>query len=273
VLMRSTSCFLAAVAALLSLVAPAAQAADTAPRPNTRAVPGAEPPPEVASAWDGLHAGASMGFRSTQADWTTGVPPLAGTGPGSVLLDSLSLRGGAYIGYDWQVAPRWVVGIAADWAWANDKMAIVGIPGTPAAAGTTDKATITERWDAGLRGRVGLLATANWLVYATGGVTWQSLELAAACSPAGGFCLTDRSEAFRVTRTGWSAGAGMERSFLGNWLARAEYRYADFGRMSTVFFAGTGNELTAGTRATTHTGLIGIAYRFGSAPAAVAARN
>jgi outer membrane immunogenic protein len=31
------------------------------------------------------------------------------------------------------------------------------------------------------------------------------------------------------TNVGWTAGAGLEYAFLGNWSAKAEYLYADLG--------------------------------------------
>ena len=40
-----------------------------------------------------------------------------------------------------------------------------------------------------------------------------------------------------ATRVGWTAGAGLEYAFLGNWTAKIEYLYVDLGRFDTVLTA------------------------------------
>ncbi|WP_339034381.1 hypothetical protein WHZ78_21605 [Bradyrhizobium symbiodeficiens] len=51
----------------------------------------------------------------------------------------------------------------------------------------------------------------------------------------------------------------------GNWLARVDYRYADFGTWTQTFFApgiGFDDRFTAHVKARTHTATVGIAYKF-----------
>ncbi|MGE6036674.1 outer membrane protein, partial [Klebsiella pneumoniae] len=50
--------------------------------------------------------------------------------------------------------------------------------------------SVRETWDGSLRGRLGYLVAPTILVYGTGGVAWQRLELSASCSvvPGNPFC-------------------------------------------------------------------------------------
>jgi outer membrane immunogenic protein len=72
-----------------------------------------------------------------------------------------------------------------------------------------------------------------------------------------------------ATRLGWTVGGGIETALWGHWLARAEYRYADFGapsftvsRASTVAaFNPTADTFNLAVR--THTATFGLAYKLG----------
>jgi outer membrane immunogenic protein len=65
-----------------------------------------------------------------------------------------------------------------------------------------------------------------------------------------------------ATRTGWTLGGGLEGQLIGNWLGRAEYRFADFGTASHTFFAGTVDQVTMSHTLKTHTFFVGLAYKF-----------
>ena len=54
-----------------------------------------------------------------------------------------------------------------------------------------------------------------------------------------GFTGIAKSQTISTTRTGWTVGGGVEAVVTGNWLARAEVRYADYGNFKQTFFAGT----------------------------------
>jgi outer membrane immunogenic protein len=60
---------------------------------------------------------------------------------------------------------------------------------------------------------------------------------------------------------GWTLGGGLESMVWRNWLARLEYRYADYGTWRTVF----GPPVVAITKdfaVITHTAFAGIGYKF-----------
>lgn len=226
--------------------------------------------------WTGFYLGLSAGIRSANRDWDTTavVAPfglgVGGTGPDpgtrSRSASNTSFRGGIYGGYNWQFAPTWVAGVEADIAWASNSTTTAGLPGAEGptigfATLATDSVSTKAKWDGSLRARLGYLVTPSVLLYATGGVSWLSLEANATCTP-GGWCVAIRNETFTQTRTGWTLGGGVEGFVWGNWLARAEYRYADYGTMSNTHFAGTIDQFNASVKVKTHTGLVGLAYKF-----------
>jgi outer membrane immunogenic protein len=238
-------------------------------------------PPVVAPfSWTGFYIGGSLGGRWTDITWATTAigdnqaPPDPTTSPAS--FDSSSFRGGGYLGYNWQFAPLWVVGIEGDVAWANNSKTRGGIPGTfgptglgvgPAAAGL-DSSEVKLGWDASLRGRIGFLITPTWLLYATGGAVWQHVDINASCSGLGGqgnasWCaLPGTTQNVSSVKTGWTIGGGIEAAFWGNWLARVAYRYADFGDINHTFFANTTDQVVMNASLKTHTALVGLAYKF-----------
>ncbi len=69
------------------------------------------------------------------------------------------------------------------------------------------------------------------------------------------------------TRTGWTAGGGIEWGFLGNWSARLEYDYLDFGSVTVsrdVSFSATPvpNPLLRTAESTVQQVTLAINYRF-----------
>ena len=122
----------------------------------------------------------------------------------------------------------------------------------------------------------------RWLVYAKGGVAWDRDKYGfVGQQTCLGFCLGGpgpfpfdfaRSE----TRIGWTAGAGIEWAFWGNWSARLEYDFYDFGehRVTLVDLLGNFGPVPADVNQQIHTVKFGINYRFnfGKAPAPVVAR-
>ena len=79
-------------------------------------------------------------------------------------------------------------------------------------------------WFGTARGRLGY-ASAGWLIYATGGYAYARLETNASASAGGLSASVQRDE----SRSGWTAGGGIEVAFAQNWSAKVEYLYMDFG--------------------------------------------
>jgi outer membrane immunogenic protein len=233
--------------------------------------------------WSGFYIGAALGGKWMNSTWTTtSVSDL----PGGVV-DASSPRGfspagfraGGYAGYNWQVA-QWVFGLEGDLAWSNPSKGSVGIPGCTINCGFApgpgvDTSSVTARWDASLRARLGYLVMPDFMLYGTGGAAWQEIASSGTCqhdfadpvcSIAAGSPLDTQSN--KEVRTGWTVGGGLEKLY-GNWLLRAEYRFSQFGTANHVLpFGITGgligqDYVRYGLSAQTHIGTIGIAYKFG----------
>ncbi len=235
------------------------------------------PPPASGAATPGVfYAGLSLGGRWSDTDWMTtaiGSPPSpASFGPANpASFDSSTVRIGGYVGYMWRIAPTWVVGIEGDIAWGDSK-SIAAIPGASSRIGCGDISGVQEGWDGSIRGRFGFLLTPAWLLYGTGGIAWQGLEIDASCSgPKASFCSTAHSESVSSTEAGWTLGTGIEVMLRRNWLVRLEYRFADYGHPDHVFFAGPpGDRVVMNEALRTQTLLVGFAYKLGPASPLVA---
>ncbi len=243
---------------------------------------------------------------------TTGAPPFnliancvggppAGplTCPGGESLDNTAFRVSPYLGYNLQIGSQWVVGIEGDWGFASASRTLSGMeyPGGSAFLETgngTASFSVKTGWDASIRARAGVLITPTILAYVTGGPAWLRLEQTSNCPttpfsfcgggvipipPGPGLISSINGPASitdSTTRVGWTIGGGFEAMLWGNWIARAEYRYADFGTWSPTDvrtcivpgnFAGgctlAAETITDSVRVRTHTATFGLAYKFG----------
>src|SRR5204863_3520981 len=80
-----------------------------------------------------------------------------------------------------------------------------------------------------------------------------------------GGCAGPATESFNKTLTTWTAGGGIEAMFARNWLARVDYRFADFGSLDHIFSQAqtTSGPISTSTRFNTHTVTFGLGYKFG----------
>lgn len=234
-------------------------------------------PVAIPYSWTGFYVGGSVGARWADVDWDTTELNIGGApdqSTRSANFDSTSFRGGLYVGYNWQFAPLWIVGLEGDIAWADNSKTIASLPGIDGPrygyiAAPGDSTSVREKSDASVRGRLGYLVSPTMLAYATGGVSWLRIETQATCVVTGtGWCGRPHDETYTTTKAGWTIGGGLEWMLTPNWLARAEYRYADYGTVSQTYFvvSATPDRFNANIKVTTQTALVGLAYKFGSAP-------
>jgi outer membrane immunogenic protein len=130
---------------------------------------------------------------------------------------------GGQIGCDYQFVPNWVVGIEGAASGAtmrgSTRAALpMGFPG--------DSALVTARTDfiPSVTARFGY-AVDRWLLYLRGGAAWAGDKY----SVTGTFTGAGFGFEGLDTRSGWTAGGGVEWAFSGNWSARLEYDYYQFG--------------------------------------------
>jgi len=211
--------FLGSVALVaLGLGTPAAFAAE---RPVPRPVPAYAPPPP-AYTWSGCYVGASAGTSSGSSQHFR-------TSDGAAITESFDLSGfigGGQLGCNWQWG-AWVFGIEGDGSAVNKSGQGIEL------ARTTWISETQERWFVTARGRLGL--TNFWwfgdrtLVYVTGGGAWAKIDASEwnTVNP----ILTGRQES--TTRSGWTAGGGIEYALGYGWSVKSEFLYADFGTYNT----------------------------------------
>jgi outer membrane immunogenic protein len=265
------------------------------------------PPPPL---WTGFYLGMNAGYEWGASNTTNTVTadlfgnPLLGNGPAygvaSAALATFSLApknsgfiGGGQIGYNYQFANSWVVGLEADFdGIANDnsttsRFATAKVAGGPAEF-LTETVTDSRRLNylGTVRGRIGYLLTPTLLIYGDGGLAYGGVQSSTGIvqaitaapfvpSPWGAF------GGISSTRIGWTAGGGAEWMFLPNWSAKVEYLYYDLGSVTyglsplrSVNFAGTPFTTGASVSRTHFNGNIvrvGLNYHFNwGAPPVVA---
>jgi outer membrane immunogenic protein len=214
--------------------------------------PPVKAPPLAVFTWTGCYLGGHIGYawqRDQNNETEIGVGPGDPTS-GPAKPDGVKL--GGYLGCNWQTGP-WVVGIEGDGEWANLR-ASVTYPGT--GDFIDDFVETRTRWQASVRPRLGY-AFDRSLLYVTGGIAFAGVEHVYVCPE----CLLPNSDSFRRTLTGWTIGAGWDYAITNNWIARIEYRYADFGSVTNIpVNAWTG--FSEEQRITEHAIRGGIAYKW-----------
>jgi outer membrane immunogenic protein len=283
----------------------------------SRAPPPVYLPPPPVFTWTGLYIGINAGGtwsnNNTVSTVTTNAfcnPGLGGCLAGEVPSDGVTSAelatgsvhakidgfiGGGQIGYNFQFANNFVVGIEAD---------IQGVAanngGTSVFSQAVDPLFPTEQIATTLsssrrldylgtvRGRLGFTITPTLLVYGTGGLAYgqtksstsitQNFENAPGVpNPFSSF------GSFSNSRVGWTAGGGGEWLFAPNWSLKVEYLYYDLGRVTyglspleSFNAAGTPFTIGAPVSSTRFTGNIvraGLNYHFiWPAPAPVVAK-
>lgn len=193
------------------------------------------PPPPAATpfTWTGFYIGADIGGGATHTNATTvEIPTIAGNADlQSFALNASGFLGGIHAGYNWQVAPSWLIGIEDDIDWTSIKasslgpLTIGGIPnGGIAGVTSADSLSSNLNWLASIRGRVGY-TTSNWLFYATGGAALGGLNQSATQSASVFGVSAIWPFSAPTTREGWVAGGGFEYAVTRNWILRAEYLF------------------------------------------------
>lgn len=186
-----------------------------------------EPPPAAASvpsfSWTGPYVGVQAGYargRTRSAgfnDFTTRSDRLR---PDGALI-------GAYLGYNRQLdASPVVLGLEADIAW-SDQSDKLSYRSPPRVVPTRFDEKNAVQWSGAVRGRVGL-AFDRFMIYAAGGlaVARRKVDFSYVSLPGP---VSAGSESEKKTALGWTVGGGVEAALADAIVARAEYRYTDFG--------------------------------------------
>jgi outer membrane immunogenic protein len=236
-------------AALIGLAAAPAVAADIpAPAP----VPA---PVVVAPAmnWTGFYIGLNGGgtWGKAQIAHSPFVPapalafPIDAAAVTAATSPDLKLNGwtfGGHLGYNWQFATNWLVGLEADFSYfrlRGDSSGTFPFPSTlpggllgPPTLTFNATSSFSTDWLFTFRPRLGVILGDSLLAYATGGLAVTNEKVVQSATALMGSFNAELNE----TRIGWVVGGGIEYALGRNWSIRAEYLHLDFGTAT-----GTGN--------------------------------
>jgi outer membrane immunogenic protein len=216
------------------------------------------PPPVAIYDWTGFYIGAAGGGSlgtSDHIDRATGVSDALGYNVKG------GLAGGT-LGYNWQMS-SFVVGFEGDVSWvgeygSNPDVGSLNNPnftGTRSVGNPAFTSFTKETWMASARGRFGYAAN-NLLFYVTGGYAAAGVEAGVKDSLTTGALLASST----TTRSGWTAGGGIEWGLAPNWSAKFEMLYMKFNSaaFNTIQAEGPRTVPLDDTVAR-----VGVNYRFG----------
>ena len=153
---------------------------------------------------------------------------------------------GGQVGYNWQFASRWVIGLEADYQWANieGRANINGHFIDPYKSANLNLSAGSEVTGFGtVRARLGY----GWdraLFYVTGGWAYGNVKSSASLSvsaTSAGDCLgggaLGLSKKTSNSPAGWTLDAGLEYALTNNISFKTEYLYVDLGHKKTLYAA------------------------------------
>jgi outer membrane immunogenic protein len=229
-------------AVALALSAGSAMAADL---PSRKEAPVYVPPPPPPPLWTGFYLGLNIGggwdanggqsgvsgyydpryaIGATPAGFPANTNNLFFLPNGNTVGSQGGVVGGAQAGYNFQFG-QFVIGAETDFqgtslSGGGNNTPLTLFPAfynnatnnnylTP--IGAITGANISLPWFGTVRGRAGYLVTPTFLIYGTAGFAYGDVQ----------------AWSYSNTRTGWTAGGGVEWLFAPHWSAKAEYLYVD----------------------------------------------
>lgn len=213
----------------------------------------APPAAPAVSTWTGFYLGVQGGGVFSHEVGTTLFSTVLSTAGSQTAGDVDGAVGGFEVGYNYQLSQSWLIGVQGDWSWT-------GANGSTSRAsniaGITLNGTTNDRWIATATGRVGYL-TNDWLLYGKAGGAWMRANYGANAMAGPVFLEVGTTS---VTRSGFTAGIGVEHKLSRNITGKIEYDYLDFGTKQVLFtFPGIGSN-GANVRTQMSELLVGISY-------------
>jgi outer membrane immunogenic protein len=190
--------------------------------------------------WQGFYMGGHLGYGWSDKDWVflNNGATTSHTANGFI--------GGIQLGYNWNIAPNWVLGIEGEITWSD-------MNGSNACPNPAYSCKTEINWLATVAGRLGY-SFDRALIYVKGGGAWADEDYSAT---------GPTSYTASNTRAGWLIGVGAEYAFTPAWSAKIEYNYIDFGKKTADLVDGTGTRESTDVDQTISLVKAGFNYRFG----------
>jgi outer membrane immunogenic protein len=191
--------------------------------------------------WAGAYLGLNGGYALGSSQWTMG-------GLGTDVFNTNGFVFGGTAGFNIPVSAV-LVGLEGDLDWSGLSGSTVNcaVNSSGATAACQTKSNLLGT----VRARMGY-AFDRTLIYVTGGAAFAPVQ--AGLNPPSSFDTT--------TKFGWTAGAGVEYAFFGNWSAKAEYLYVDLASASCSTAANCGTATGSSVAFTENVVRGGFNYRF-----------
>jgi outer membrane immunogenic protein len=212
------------------------------------------PPPAPVFTWTGFELGAHVGGGSDRTRVN-----LYDLYDFSDSYNSTGAFGGLHVGFNYQLMGPLVIGVQGEYNFA-------GLIGNSSAFPLNYLATSVREFGSA-DARIGY-AFDHLLVYAIGGFAYGDVRNTINFQDSPSVVGFPVNRFFAANRYGFDVGGGVEYNFYGNWTARLEYRYYDFG---TRGFADAGFGVPTGltiaipnhtSQETMQTGRVGLTYKF-----------
>jgi outer membrane immunogenic protein len=199
--------------------------------------------------WTGLYLGINAGYGwgdNTGDRYCTNAAGIVG-GPGCTFAMPAALKPtgafvGGQVGYNYQTG-LFVWGVEADIqvAHINDSTGALAAPPT---LGATITRSVNLDWFGTVRGRLGLAIWDHTLIYGTAGVMYGEEVSNMLVSPVPAVPILNINPGATSTKTGWTAGGGIEYAFTKSLSAKLEGLYYDLGS-ETISARNTITSITA----------------------------
>ena len=194
-------------------------------------------PIAIPYSWTGFYVGGHVGYGwgGRSIDVTTlPSPVLFDEIPFGFDLNTHGIIGGGQIGYNWQLAPKWVAGLEADFSWSgisgdSTRAPIFFLSTSAPMLGSSHLVREKLDWFGTVRGRLGFLAIDRLMLYGTGGLAYGKVDYTAFQDINPAIPGNQFSGSSNKTKTGWTVGGGFEWALVNNWSVKGEYLYVDLG--------------------------------------------
>jgi outer membrane immunogenic protein len=234
-------------------------------------IPVKTPPAAPVFNWTGFYLGGNVGYGVARDPSSSSLDDPRGLSrpfPETFNVSPRGALGGGQIGYNWQAARNWVLGVEADIQ----------------ASGQTDSTTCVTAcvptlfthvaqklpWFGTLRGRLGW-TNGPTLYYVTSGWAFGKVATHYAVDDVSGVDFHQ----FSRSQSGWTLGGGIETQLVGNWTAKVEYLFVNLGSVAESFvyapFPASTYAETSAIR--NHVVRVGLNYKFGDPVYAATATN